>query len=116
LPALRLLNACELEEIAGWITTKESGPVRNRRVVVGFVARGLETPAGVFQIFDVQAKVAPRDWIRHALEEVQLEAIPRGEPDQVEMLQRGGRWDLAQAEKLSIESSENILFALGERR
>jgi hypothetical protein len=111
-----LVNACELDEVAGWITTEESRPVRDWRVVVGLVTGALEKAARLFEIFDVEAEVAPRGGIQLAAEEMQLQATARREPDNVEMRQGRGRGNLAQAKKLSIESSDCGFAAFRKRR
>lgn len=46
---------------------------------------------------------------------MQLQAVTHREPDKVEVRQRRGRGNLAQAEELSIESSEGSLLAFGKR-
>ncbi len=108
------MNACEFEEIAERIAAEKARPVRDGRVVVRPQACPVELLPGRLEVGHVQAEMTGCLRIDLTREEMQLEARPYRKPDQIEMGERRGRWDLFKPEHVAVERPDGALLARRE--
>src|SRR5258708_32188129 len=110
------LDACELDQVADRVTTEKARAVGNRCVVKRRQARFLKAAPGLLEIVDIEAEMASGLHVCAAREEVELEVLAAGEPQQGHAGKRGRRGVLLQAEDLAREPAHGAVLPFRGRR
>jgi hypothetical protein len=73
----------ELDQVAERISAEESGPVRDRGVVVWLMARFVQATSCLIEVLDFETEMSSGGDVGRATKEMQLEAVPGRKPKQV---------------------------------
>jgi hypothetical protein len=106
----------ELDKVAGGVAAEESRAVRDRGVVVGLMTPLAQAKACLVQVFDFETEMSGAGGIGLTTEEMQLEAIPGREPNQLQMAQCGRGLQLAQSKEITVEGAQGSLVSTGKWR
>src|ERR1700686_2394691 len=106
----------ELDQVAGRVAAEEARAVGDRSVVVWLVARVVQAPPNLVQVLHLETEVSSRSGIGLTAKEMQLEAVPGGEQNQLQLAQGGRGRQLAQSQALDVEGAQGGLASGGERR